>query len=179
MLFAVLLAVGMAVSLSACGTAVQKADSPTSEAEGSSELDFSLFPDVSISGADMSALSDAELSVLYQQARYCQAMVDADIETLSEIVAPDKIFTHMSGRRQTREEYFADIEDSRLRYFNIGIENAVVEIDGDYASVTYTSVLNANAYGSRGTYRIHGTHWYELEDGSWIACNAPEGTYTR
>ena len=33
------------------------------------------------------------------------------------------------------------------------------------------AVLNANAYGARGTYRMKGTHYYELRDGSWIAVN--------
>ena len=54
-------------------------------------------------------------------------------------------FTHMSGRQQTREEYFADVEDDSLRYFTIGIDSPVVEVDGDTASVTYTSVLKGNA----------------------------------
>lgn len=137
-------------------------------------LDFSIFSNVEITGLDLSALGEEERSVLYQQTRYCQAMTEADTETMTEITSPDMVFTHMSGRQQTREEYFADIADGSLQYFTIGIENPVVEVDGEYASVTYTSVLNANAYGARGTYRIDGTHWYERQDGGWIACNAPE-----
>lgn len=31
------------------------------------------------------------------------------------------------------------------------------------------SSLNANAYGARGTYRMKGTHYYELREGGWIA----------
>ena len=80
----------------------------------------------------------------------------------------------MSGRQQTRDEYFADVEDGSLRYFTIGIDSPVVEVDGDVASVTYTSVLNANAYGARGTYRMKGTHWFEKRNGDWISVNAPE-----
>lgn len=45
---------------------------------------------------------------------------------------------------------------------------------GDTASVTYTSVLNANAYGAKGTYRMKGTHYYEKHDGELIAVNSPE-----
>ena len=119
-------------------------------------------------------MSAEEQAVLYQQAKYCQAMTEADTETMTEITSPDMIFTHMSGRQQTREEYFADIANGNLQYFTIGIENPVVNINGSYASVSYTSVLNANAYGARGTYRIDGTHWYEKQDENWIACNAPE-----
>ncbi len=137
------------------------------------EYDFSIFTNVELIGADLSEMSDDQLSVLYQQARYCQAMTEADTDTLKEIVSEDVVFTHMSGRQQTRKEYFADIENGSLRYFTIGIDSPVVEVDGDMASVTYTSVLNANAYGARGTYRMGGTHWFEKQDGSWISINDP------
>ena len=133
--------------------------------------DFSVFENVTITGADWSSLRDEELSVLYRQAEYCQAMTEADIDKLCEIVSKDMTFTHMSGRQQTREEYFSDIARGRLRYFTIGIENPSVKVDGDRASVTFTSVLNANAYGARGTFRMTGTHHYEMRDGEWIAVN--------
>lgn len=185
-----LLAVGMIVSLTACGTgqenlpeqpSAQNAQVNTAEGDSDNEtevnevdLDFSVFNDVEVTGIDLSELSADERAVLYQQARYCQAMTEADTETMTEITSLDMIFTHMSGRQQTRKEYFADIADGNLQYFTIGIENPVVNINGSYASVSYTSVLNANAYGARGTYRIDGTHWYEKQDENWIACNAPE-----
>lgn len=132
-------------------------------------FDFSRFPDVSITGIDLSTLREDQLAVLYQQARYCQAMVDADIDTLMAITAADKTFTHMSGKVQSREEYFADIKNGRLDYSHIGIENPVVSVSGNSGSVAYTSVLTANAYGAQGTYRIRGTHWYEKRDGVWLA----------
>lgn len=133
--------------------------------------DFSAFPNVKITGVDLSSLSQEELSVLYQAARYCEAMTEADTDTMRQIVSEDMTFTHMSGRRQTREEYFADVADGSLRYYTIGMEKPVVKVDGDKAMVTYTSVLNADAYGARGTFRIQGTHRYERRDGAWIAVN--------
>ena len=188
----VLLAMGMIVSLTACGTVEQESsstqeqpsetavesaqiDSSLSESETDmTDFDFSVFNNVEITGINTSELSTDEQAVLYQQARYCQAMTEADTETMRGITSPDMIFSHMSGRQQTREEYFADIAGGNLQYFKIGIENPVVSINGNYASVSYTSVLNANAYGARGTYRIDGTHWYEKQNENWIACNTPE-----
>ena len=96
---------------------------------------------------------------------------DADTETLREIVSEDMTFTHMSGMVQSREEYFADIADGNLNYFTIGIDKPVIKVDGDSASITFTSVLNANAYGARGTFRMKGTHHYKKRDGEWIAVN--------
>ena len=133
--------------------------------------DFSALTNVEITGIDLDSLSGDALAVLYAQARYCQAMTDADIDTMRELVSEDMVFTHMSGMQQTREEYFADVADGSLDYFTIGIENPVIEVNGDTATITYTSVLNANAYGARGTYRMKGTHHYEKRDGYWIAVN--------
>ena len=144
-------------------------------AEGTDmKYDFTNFTNVTLTGIDISTLTEDELSVLYQAARYCQAMTEADIDTMRQIVSEDMKFVHMSGRTQTREEYFADVADGSLTYYAIGMENPVVAVDGDMAMVTYTSVLTANAYGARGTFRMKGTHYYRRIDGEWIAINRPE-----
>lgn len=98
-------------------------------------------------------------------------MTEADVETMREIVSEDMKFVHMSGMTQTREEYFADVADGSLRYYTIGIVDPVIEVDGDRATIIYTSLLNANAYGAVGTYRMKGSHHYENRDGEWIAVN--------
>jgi hypothetical protein len=135
------------------------------------EYDFGQFSNVEITGVRLTSLDEEESAVLYAQARYCQAMADADIDTMRELVSEDMLFTHMSGRQQTREKYFADVADGSLDYLTIGIADPVIKVEGSKAEITYTSVLNANAYGARGTYRIKRTHHYELRDGSWITVN--------
>ncbi len=160
-----------AVSYPLVWSAVDAAEGTT---EGHSEnmgYDFKQFINVSITGIDLSSLGEEELAVLFAQARYCQAMTDADINTMRELVSEKTVFTHMSGRQQTREEYFADIADGSLNYFTIRIADPMIKVDGDKAQITLTSVLNADAYGARGIFRMKGTHYYELQNGSWIAVN--------
>ena len=135
--------------------------------------DFSSFKNVNLINADIGSMTEEELSVLYAQAKYCQAMTDSDTDAMRTLVSNDKIYTHMSGMQQTREDYFNDIKNGRLSYFTIGIDTPKIEVNGDTASITYTSVLNANAYGARGTYRMSGTHWYEKQNGEWILINDP------
>ena len=109
--------------------------------------------------------------MLFTQVRYCQAMTDSDIDAMRELVSEDKVFTLMGGKQQTREEYFADVANGSLTYFTIGIENPVIDVRGSHARITYTSVLNADAYGAGGTFRMGGNHAYEKRDGQWIAVN--------
>lgn len=150
-------------------------DTSTNESgDDMKNYNFSALTNVELINADLASMTDEQLAVVYAQARYCQAMTDADIDKMRKLVSEDKTYTHMSGRTQTREEYFADIADGNLRYFTIGMDSPNVEVSGDTASITYTSVLNANAYGSKGTYRMKGTHYYEKRGGEWIAVNAPK-----
>lgn len=149
-----------------CGADTQKnlSEENITEKEQEQQMkqyDLSDFPNVQLINADLGSMSNEQLEVLYQQAKYCQAMTDADTDTLRQLVSEDTTFTHMSGRQQTREEYFADIENGELQYFTIGIYSPTVTVNGDTASVTFTSVLNANAYGARGTYRMGGTHYWK------------------
>ncbi|MBR2812541.1 MAG: nuclear transport factor 2 family protein [Solobacterium sp.] len=134
--------------------------------------DLTGFSNVTITGIDVSSLNEEETALLSAQARYCQAMTEADVDAMRQLVCEDMVYVHMSGMRQTREEYFADIAHGSLRYFTIGIEDPVIAVDGEKGSITCTSVLNADAYGARGTFRMKGTHHYEKRDGSWIAVNA-------
>lgn len=138
------------------------------------KYNFSALTNVELINADLGSMTDEQLSVLYAQARYCQAITDADIDTLRVLVSEDMTYTHMSGMTQTREEYFADIADGSLRYFTIGMDSPKIKVCGDTATISYTSVLNANAYGARGTYRMKRTHYYEKRDGEWIAVNSPD-----
>ena len=144
-----------------------------SEVESNMNYDFSKINNVELINADLDSMDVEQLSVLYRQALYCKAMTEADIETMRELTSEDMTFTHMSGKKQTREEYFADVANGSLDYFTIGIDSPVVEVNGNSATVTYTSVLNANAYGAEGTYRMSGTHYYEKRNGSWISVNRP------
>ena len=98
-------------------------------------------------------------------------MTEADTDTLREMVPEDAVFTHMSGKQQSREEYFADIENGNLKYFKIGIDSPFAEADGDSGTITYTSVLDANAYGAKGVYRMSGTHRFVKRDGKWFTDN--------
>ncbi len=77
----------------------------------------------------------------------------------------------MSGMTQTRDEYFRDITSGRLTYYSIGIDHPVISINGNKASITYTSILNANAYGARGTFHMKGTHYLRKDEEIWRETN--------
>ena len=142
------------------------------ETEGEDMVyDFSRLTNIRITGVDLSELSREELAVLYCWAEYNQAMTDADIDTLRRLVPEDMTFRHMSGRTQTREEYFADIADGSLNYITTELKNPVITVDGDHAVITCTTVLTANAYGASGSWPFTGTRSFEKRGGAWMLAN--------
>lgn len=118
-------------------------------------------------------LSHEEQEVLSTFERIQQAMIDKDLDTLYAGVTDDKTFTHMSGKTQTKEEFFGEIEDGTLNYFQYKIENPQVRFEGDYACLTSTTTLTARVYGFSGSWPLRTEAWFQRIDGEWIYCNRP------
>ena len=114
-----------------------------------------------------------EQSVLAAFERIQQAMIDKDLDTLYASVTADKTFTHMSGKTQTKEEFFGDIEDGTLNYFQYRIENPQVRFSGDFACLTSTTTLTAGVYGFSGSWPLRTEAWFQKINGEWIYCNKP------
>ncbi|MBO4909124.1 MAG: nuclear transport factor 2 family protein [Lachnospiraceae bacterium] len=100
-----------------------------------------------------------------------QAMIDKDIETLDKIILDGTTFTHMSGKTQTKEEYFADIRDGRLDYQSYTMTDEQVVISGDDATLTCHVVLTANAYGAQGSWPFDVTAHLVRINGEWYLTN--------
>ena len=100
-----------------------------------------------------------------------QAMIDKDIDTLDEIILDGTIFRHMSGKTQTKDEYFADIRNGRLDYQSYTMTDEKVEIYGSDATLTCYVVLTANAYGAQGSWPFNVTAHLVKIEGEWYMTN--------
>ena len=116
-------------------------------------------------------LSNEEVIVLNKYKEMQQTMVDKDIDKLNNIVKDGTTFTHMSGKTQTKEEYFADIESKALDYQSYTIENTKVEIDGNKAILTARVILTANAYGAQGSWPFNVIAYFEKINNEWLYRN--------
>ena len=97
-----------------------------------------------------------------------QAMIDKDIDTLNDLVTADKTFTHMSGKVQTKEEFFGEIEDGTLNYYSYKLNSPVVTVDGDTALLTGSTTLEAKVYGASGTWTLKTNQHFIKQDGKWL-----------
>ena len=118
-----------------------------------------------------SNMNAEQKAVLAAFERMQQAMIDKDVETMLSLVTEDKTFTHMSGKKQTKEEFFGEIADGTLNYYQYEIHNPVVTVNGDTATLTADTTLTAKVYGMSGRWTLATEAHFIRVEGEWIQCN--------
>ena len=48
-------------------------------------------------------------------------------------------FTHMSGKKQTRDEFIGEIMDGTLNYYKLETKNYSISVDGENAQMKVTT----------------------------------------
>ena len=100
-----------------------------------------------------------------------QAMIDKDVDAMRALTTEDKTFTHMSGKTQTREEFFEEIADGTLNYFGYEVHDPRVTIGGDRATLTGSTTLDARVYGISGSWTLPTDAHFIRVEGKWIQCD--------
>ena len=100
-----------------------------------------------------------------------QAMIDKDIAKLDRIVKDGTTFTHMSGKTQTKEEYFGEIADGTLNYYRYKIENGKINVSGNTATLSADVTLTAKVYGTSGSWTLPVNAHFEKINNEWIYTN--------
>ncbi|MBQ3302667.1 MAG: nuclear transport factor 2 family protein [Eggerthellaceae bacterium] len=100
-----------------------------------------------------------------------RAMIQKDIDAMRQLTTEDKTFTHMSGKVQTREEFFGEIANGTLNYFDYEVHDPHVTIEGDRATLTGSTTLDARVYGVSGSWTLPISAHFAKVDGCWIQCN--------
>ena len=99
------------------------------------------------------------------------AMIKKDMEALNKIVKDDKKFVHMDGKIQTKEEFFEEIKNGTLNYFNSVLKNEVITVTGNKANIKGNTTLKAKVYGMEGEWTLPTDANFEKINGKWIFCN--------
>ncbi len=112
---------------------------------------------------------EAEVLATYEAIQ--QAMIDKDIETLDQLYQDGTTFTHMSGKVQTKAEFFGEIADGTLNYFAYEIHEPQIAVNGGEAVLTASVTLTAKVYGASGSWTLPVNAHFTKIDGQWIAHN--------
>ena len=117
-----------------------------------------------------------QIERLYQD--MYKAMVEKDLATLDRVHADEFVLVHMTGMRQSKEEYINAILDGTLNYYSASHEQIDIAIDGDRATLTGRSRVTAAVFGGgRGTWRLQLRFQLAKRDGRWLFTEARASTY--
>ena len=74
------------------------------------------------------------------------AMIEKDWAAMERYFDENLTFTHMSGKKQTREEFIGEIMDGTLNYFKVDTKDYSINVDDDTAHMKVTHTLTAKVY---------------------------------
>ena len=97
-----------------------------------------------------------------------KAMIQKDRTAMELYLDKNLTFTHMSGKKQTREEFIGEIMDGTLNYFKVDTKDFSISVKGDTAQTKVTHTLTAKVYGISGGWTMSGENTYKKRDGIWV-----------
>ncbi|MBQ9067971.1 MAG: nuclear transport factor 2 family protein [Eggerthellaceae bacterium] len=119
-----------------------------------------------------------EEQILEAYERMYAAMVAKDMDVLDEVLDESMVLVHMTGSRQSKQQYMHAIADGTLNYFAAETENVEIAIDGDHATMTGQSHVEAVVYGSgRGWWHLQLAMKLVRRNGAWRFTEARASTY--
>ena len=117
-----------------------------------------------------------ELRELYRA--YWRYMIAKDAEGLRSLFADDYYLLHMTGVRQSAEQFLQGLLDGTFRYYSADHDSIDVEIHGDTARLVGRSRVSAAVYGGRrSTWRLQGDFTLRRRQGLWEFTSSKASTY--
>ena len=106
------------------------------------------------------------------------AMVTKDEAELNRVHDDSFVLVHMTGMHQDKKTYIRSILNGTLNYYSAVTENLSVQVNGDTATMTGKSRVNAAVFGGgKHTWRLQlFFHAKKTEDG-WRLTRAEASTW--
>ena len=107
-----------------------------------------------------------------------RAMIAKDTVALGHVLSDDSVLIHMTGHRQPRKEYLAEIAVGVLNYYSVETDALEITVNGDTARMVGRSRVNAAVYGGgRHTWRLQMDSQLCKIDGKWLITYSKASTY--
>ena len=119
---------------------------------------------------------EAKISELYKD--YWDYMIEKNIEGLRSLMSSDYCLYHMTGVKQSADEFLKGLDNGTFNYYSAEHEDIVVSVDGDEATLTGKSRVVAAVYGGgKGSWRLQGDFTLRKENGNWKFTSSRASTY--
>jgi hypothetical protein len=106
-----------------------------------------------------------------------QLMIEKDTAAMNKILDSHFTLTHITGYVQPKQEWYAEIESERMKYYSYKEVKTSVEIDGDKATFVGQNILDARIWGTRNNWRLQQTMQLEKRNGNCIILKSVATTF--
>ena len=110
--------------------------------------------------------------------KLCNASINKDIDKLNEILADDYVLIHMTGKRQSKQDYINSVLDGELKYYESIHENIEINVDGDKATLIGKTKTLASPFGfGKSWWKLRQDILLEKENDTWIIKQSKASSY--
>jgi len=105
-------------------------------------------------------------------------MIDKNTAALDLLMSNEFVLTHMTGKKENKNEYLQDIKNGQLNYYTEKTDSLKITVNGDTAEMVGQSKVSAAVYGgSRNTWNLQLTFALEKVNGRWLQTSCKASTY--
>ncbi len=98
--------------------------------------------------------SEDSAQVIAVTRKLTDLMIERNIAEMDKIVDQNFTLTHITGYKQPKAEWFAEIESESMKYYGYEEVGTSVKINGNRAEFIGRNRLDARIWGSRNNWRL-------------------------
>jgi hypothetical protein len=121
--------------------------------------------------------TDIRDAVLASYEAQREAMVAGDAEALGALLAGDFTLVHMTGYRQPKAEWLADVRSGAMTYHSMEDVDVSVDVSGNAPVVTARTRTVATIWGASGTWPLQLRITFAHEGTAWVATGTVASTW--
>ena len=106
-----------------------------------------------------------------------EAMVAGDADALGALLAEDFTLVHMTGYRQPRGEWLADVRSGAMSYRSMEDVDVSVDMSGEAPVVTARTRTAATIWGATGTWPLQLRITFTRDGSAWVAAGTVASTW--
>ena len=125
----------------------------------------------------MPADSDVAAAVLENYEAQRRAMVAGDADALGDLLAEDFVLVHMTGYRQPKAQWLADVRSGAMSYHSMTDVDVSVDVSGHAPVVTARTRTAATIWGASGTWPLQLRITFMRAGSSWVAAGTVASTW--
>jgi len=95
------------------------------------------------------------------------AMAQKDVAALKGMLCKGLVYTHSSGRQDTKESLFANMESGSTVYTSVVPSEVKAQDLGNAVVLTGVAAISVNSNGKPNSFKVRFTDVYENQNGTW------------